>query len=339
MTTASNPAPKTRLAARAAGRAPAQPAPGTQAGPPGQVPDKRRRGMSERNRPLWMLIPGGVLMVVVIVVPLILGVYISFLDLDQYTLRQWLSAPFIGVANYVEAIVQSGIFRSVWLSVSYSAIATIVTLPLGIAAAVATQNRFRGRALVRSVFLIPYVLPGFVVATVWRTMFQPGGIITTLLHHMGVNPGLFLNGPNTYWVLVFVQIWSSWPFIYLLALSGLQGVDHEVHEAAALDGALWWTKLRYVIFPYLKGPISLAVLIGMLNHINNFTLPYVLFGLPAPNDIQVLPYLTYATSFESFRFGLSAAMAVVSLILIAIPLFVYLRAVKLDDAETPGGRK
>nr|WP_229710695.1 sugar ABC transporter permease [Sinomonas atrocyanea] len=339
MTTASNPAPETRLAAAAAGRG-LGPAPAPIDDGPTPEPDTgRRRGLSERNRPLWMLIPGGVLMLVVIVVPLLLGVYISFLDLDQYSLRQWLSAPFIGFANYVEAITQSGILRSVWLSVSYSAIATIVTLPLGIAAAVATQNKFRGRALVRSVFLIPYVLPGFVVATVWRTMFQPSGVITIALHHLGIDPGLFLNGPNTYWVLVFVQIWSSWPFIYLLALSGLQAVDHEVHEAAALDGALWWTKLRYVIFPYLKGPISLAVLIGMLNHINNFTLPYVLFGLPAPNDIEVLPYLTYATSFESFRFGLSAGMAVVSLILVAIPLFIYLRAVKLDDAETPGGRK
>ncbi|WP_415855467.1 carbohydrate ABC transporter permease [Sinomonas sp. G460-2] len=338
MTTARNSAPESRTATRVAGRGPrpdTASSTGGQAGPS----NKRRRGLSERNRPLWMLIPGGVLMLVVIVVPLVLGVYISFLDLDQYTLRQWLSAPFIGLANYIEAITQSGILRSVWLSVSYSAIATIVTLPLGIAAALATQNKFPGRALVRSVFLIPYVLPGFVVATVWRTMFQPSGIITLMLHHVGIDPGLFLNGPNTYWVLVFVQIWSSWPFIYLLALSGLQGVDHEVHEASALDGALWWNKLRYVIFPYLKGPISLAILIGMLNHINNFTLPYVLFGLPAPNDIEVLPYLTYATSFQSFRFGLSAGMAVVSLILILIPLFIYLRAVKLDDAETPGGRK
>ncbi|MDQ4501223.1 sugar ABC transporter permease [Sinomonas sp. ASV322] len=338
MSTAPHPAPESRLAARAAGRGP-RPAPPPSAGGAETGPADKRRGLSERNRPLWMLIPGGILMLVVIVVPLALGVYISFLDLDQYTIRQWLSAPFIAFANYVEALTQSGILRSVWLSVSYSAIAMAITLPLGVAAAVATQNKFRGRALVRSIFLIPYVLPGFVVATVWRTMFQPSGVITNLLHQLGINPGLYLNGPNTYWVLVFVQIWASWPFIYLLALSGLQGVDHEVHEASALDGALWWTKLRYVIFPYLKGPISLAILIGMLHHINNFTLPFVLFGSPAPDDVAVLPYLTYETGFVSFRFGLSAGMAVVSLVLILIPLFIYLRAVKLDDAETSGGRK
>ena len=315
---------------------------------PGESPDpppsrptgtRRRKNLSERDRPLWMLIPGGVLMTVIIVVPLLLGVYMSLLNLDQYTLRKWVSAPFVGVANYVEALTRSDLLHSVWLSLSYSVIAMAVTLPLGIAAAIATQNTFKGRGLIRSVFLIPYVLPSFVVATVWRTMFQPDGVITSTLHSLGIEPGLFLNGPNSYWTLILVQIWASWPFIYLMALSGLQAVDHEVHEAAALDGTLWWSKLRYVIFPYLKGPLSLAILIGLLHHINNFTLPFVLFGMPAPQDVAVLPYLTYETSFQSFRFGLSAAMAVVSLILVAIPLFVYLRAVRLDDADSKEVRK
>jgi multiple sugar transport system permease protein len=286
-----------------------------------------------------MLLPGGILMTIVILVPLALGIFMSALDLDQYTLRKWVSAPFIGAANYIEAVTQTELFHAVWLSVSYSFIATVLALPIGIAAAVATQNAFRGRAVVRSVFLIPYVLPSFVVATVWRTMFQPQGVVDHSFGAFGVDPGLWLNGPNTYWALIFVQLWASWPFVYLLALAGLQSVDHEVHEAAALDGALWWTKLRYVVFPYLKGPVSLAFIIGMLNHINNFTLPFVLFGIPAPHDVELLPVLTYVTSFQSFRFGLSAAMAVVSLILILIPLFIYLRAVKLDDAEAPGGRK
>ena len=110
----------------------------------------RRRNISERNRPLWMLISGGLLMLVIIVVPLILGIYMSTLNLDQYSLRKWISAPFIGVENFVEALTNSPLLHSVWLSVSYSLIAMVVTVPLGIAAAVATQNAFKGRALMRS---------------------------------------------------------------------------------------------------------------------------------------------------------------------------------------------
>ncbi len=304
------------------------------------IPEKLPgKPLSARNRPLWMLIPGGALMVSIIVLPLLLSLYMAALDLDQYTIRKWISAPFIGVQNFVEALTATPLLNSVWLSVSYSVLAMIITLPLGIAAALATQNKFRGRALVRSIFLIPYVLPAFVVATVWRTMFQPGGVVDHTLNGIGIDAGLWLNGPNSYWTLVIVQVWASWPFIYMLALTGLQSVDHEVHEAAALDGALWWRKLRYVIFPYLKGPLSLAILVGLLHHINNFTLPFVLFGIPAPENVEVLPVLTYTTSFQSVRFGLSAAMALASLVLVLIPLFAYLRVVKLDDGgDRPAAR-
>jgi multiple sugar transport system permease protein len=295
--------------------------------------NRKRKGVTERDRPLWLLAPGGFLITVIILIPLGLALYISVIDLDQYTLRKWLSTPFVGIENYVEALTESGLLRSIWISVSFAVISTLITVPLGVAAAVVTQNAYRGRAVVRAVFLIPYILPSFVVATVWRTMLQPDGIVNSVSRNAGIDPALWLNGPMSYWTLVFVEIWAAWPFIYLLALAGLQSVDHEVHEAAAIDGARWWRKLREVIFPYLKGPVALAFLLGTLNHINNFTLPYVLFGAPAPADVNVLPILVYVTSFQSFRFGLSAAMAVVSLILIAIPLFIYLRAVRLDVSE------
>lgn len=280
-----------------------------------------------------MLAPGGTLMTVVIVLPLLLGLYIAVTDLDQYTLRRWLNAPFVGLANFAEAVTASSLLRSIWISVSFAVLSTIVTVPIGVAAALVTQNAYPGRALVRAVFLVPYVLPSFVVATVWRTMLQPDGIVNVLLARVGVEGGLWLNGPQSYWTLVMVEIWASWPFIYLLALSALQSVEGEVHEASALDGASWWNKLRYVVFPYLRGPVALAFLLSCLNHVNNFTLPFVLFGAPAPDDVNVLPILVYVTSFQSFRFGLSAAMSVFSLILIAIPLFFYLRAVRLDVGE------
>jgi multiple sugar transport system permease protein len=305
--------------------------------PEGSRRERRRRGVTERQRPLWLLAPGGVLMIVIVIIPLLLAIYLSLVDLDQYTLRRWLSAPFIGLDNFTEAF-QSGLLHSMWLSISFSVISTAATVPFGVAAAIATQNRFRGRGLVRAVFLIPYVLPSFVVATVWRTMLQPDGIVNTLLAEIGVTGGLWLSGPTSYWTLILVEIWAAWPFIYLMALAGLQNVDGEVHEASAIDGADWWPKLTHVVLPYLRGPVLLACLLATLSHINNFTLPFVLFGAPAPDSVNVMPMIVYVTSFQSLRFGLSAAMAIVSLLLIAIPLFAYLRALRLDVHED-GGRK
>jgi multiple sugar transport system permease protein len=300
---------------------------GTETRPTGRA--TRRRPLAKRERPLWMLLPGGVLMLVVIVVPLLVGVYIAMLDLDQYTLRQWFSAPFVGVQNFVEAITNSPLLHSIWISASLSVLVTAVTVPIGVAAAISTQNAFRGRGLVRSIYLVPYVLPAFVVGTFFRTMLQPQGVVNQALH----TDVLWLNGSASYWALAGVMVWTSWPFVYLLSLAGLQAVDTEVHEASALDGVTWWAKLRYIIFPYLRGPLSLAVIIAILHNINNFTLPFVLFGIPLPSSVEVMPVLTYIASFQSFRFGLSAAMAICSLVIVAIPLFVYLRAVQLDTGD------
>ncbi|UGS25460.1 sugar ABC transporter permease [Microbacterium resistens] len=288
---------------------------------------------SERPRPLWMLVPGGVLMTLLILIPLLLAFWISLLDLDQYSIRQWLQAPFVGLGNVIEAFSSSPLLRGIWLSVSYSLIVSVAAIPIGVLAALATQNAFRGRGLIRSVYLIPYILPAFVVATVFRAMFQPEGVVDEAFGLFGITPGLWLNGPQSYWTLVIAQLWVSWPFVYLLTLAGLQAVDPEVHEAAALDGAGWGIKLRRVILPYLRGSILLAFILTFLHNINAFTMPFVLFGIPAPADVQVLPVLTYITAFQSFRFGLSAAMAVASLAIVAVPLFVYLRAVRLDTGE------
>jgi len=299
----------------------------------------RRRTVGERNRPLWLLTPGAVLITLIILVPLVIGIYIAMLQLDQYSIRKWVSAPFIGLENFVEAFTSTDLVHAFGNTVSYAVIATVITIPIGVFAALATQNPFRGRGVVRALFLIPYVLPSFVVGTFWRTMLQPDGVVNQMLLGAGLPAGEWLTGPSSYWVLILVEAWTAWPFIYLMALSGLQSVDQEVHEASAIDGALWWTKLWHVIFPYLRGPVALACLLATLNHMNNFSLAFLLFGAPSPFDVQILPTLVYSMSFTSLRFGMGAAMALISLVLIALPLFFYLRAVKLDTGEDAGDKK
>lgn len=277
--------------------------------------------------------PGALLTFAVIIVPLAVALYVSLLDLDQYTFRQWVRAPFIGLGNYTSAVRESSLLHAIWVSVGNGTIVTLLTLPIGVAAALATHNAFRGRGLIRSILLVPYVLPAFVVGTVWRIILQPDGVAVDVLSRLGIHTSLWLNGPLSFWALAIVQLWASWPLVYLMTLSGLQSIEPSIHEAAAIDGAGWWVKLRYVIFPYLKGSVSLGLLIGFLHSVNSFTLPFVLFGVPSPRDVEVLPVLTYVESFQNFRFGISAAMAVFSVFLIAIPLAFYLRAVRLDVGE------
>ena len=148
----------------------------------------------------------------------------------------------------------------------------------------------------------------------------------------GIDGGQWLIGDRAFWALVIVDIWAAWPFIYMMTIAGLQSIPNEMYEAADLDGTTWFQKIRFVALPQIRGQLLLGLLLSTLAHFNNFTLPYVLLGSPAPTPALTLPVNVYQTSFQVFRFGLGAAMAVISLILMIIPAVFYLRASKLTAA-------
>ncbi len=284
------------------------------------------------GRPLWLMWPNLVLLIAIIAIPFLIAVYISFLDLDQYTLRRFFRAPFIGLENYVEAFGTANLLYSIWISLSFALLTTAIGIPLGLMGAMALNTRFRGRSLVRSAFLIPYVLPSFVAATVWRFILLPDGAANQILGAFGIEKAQWLIGDRSFWALVIVDVWASWPFIYMMAMAGLQSISSELYEAADMDGITWIQKIRYVVLPQIRGQLLLGLLLSTLAHFNNFTLPYVLLGTPAPEAALTLPVNVYQTSFQVFRFGLGAAMAVISLILMIIPAVFYLRASKLTVA-------
>ena len=298
-------------------------APGRPARPP------RRREYVAGGRPLWLMSPTLVLLVLVIVLPFLIGAYISFIQLDQYNLRTWVSAPFVGLKNYAESLTTALLLHSIWVSLAFAVLTTAFGAPIGFLAALAVNTRFRGRGLVRSLFLVPYVLPSFVTATVWRFILRPDGVFNRVL---GLHNMQWLIGGDAFWALVLVDIWASWPFVYMMTLAGLQAIPDELYEASDVDGVTWVKKIGYIVIPQLRHQLLLGLLLSTLNHFNNFTLPFVLFGTPAPNDVLTLQVNIYQTSFQYFRFGLGGAMSVLSLILTLVPAFFYLRASKLTAA-------
>lgn len=291
------------------------------------------------RRPMWLIWPSAVLLIVIIGIPLLIAVYISFLSLNEYTLRSWISAPWVGVTNYVSALTSGNVIgasalTSLGVSLGFSLLTTLLIMPIGILAALTVNTEYRGRILVRSLYLIPYVIPTFVTALVWRMMFlNETGLVDHFLaaiHVANINT-YWLLGPNSFWAMVITDVWASWAFIYIMVLAGLQSISHEVYEAAEMDGANGWQKLTQVVLPQLRHILGLALLLSTLNHFNNFTLPFVMFGTPPPVQADVLPLNIYVSSFQLFNFGLGGAMSVITLIIMLVPGFLYLRTLRLGE--------
>jgi multiple sugar transport system permease protein len=245
------------------------------------------------------------------------------------------------LSNYVAAfsngnVVGASMLASLGVSLSFSVLTTLLITPIGILAALTVNTPYRGRAFVRALYLIPYVIPTFVTALIWRLMFLNGtGLVDRFLaaiHVANINT-YWLLGSNSFWAMVITDTWASWPFIYMLTLAGLQSLPAEIYDSAAVDGANFRQKMLHIILPHLRHTLALAVLLSTLNHFNNFTLPFVMFGTPPPIQVDVLPLNIYVSSFQLFNFGAGAAMSILTLIIVLIPGFIYIRSLRLSEVK------
>jgi multiple sugar transport system permease protein len=291
------------------------------------------------DRPLWMLLPCAVAMTLIIAIPVVLTIVLSLLNLNVGTLHEWLAAPFNGIADYVNAFTQKSVIgasagTAILLSLGFSLLTTAVITPVGVLAAISVHRPFPGRAALRALYLVPYVIPTFVTALLARIMFlNHYGLVDKALAavHLGSVNMYWLLGSNSFWAMALTEMWAAWPFIYLMTLAALQSVPREQFEAAVLDGAAPPQTLRRVVLPQISGVLKLAVLLSTLYHLGNFTLAYVMFPSPPPKSVDVLPIDMYYRAFSTYDFGVASAIAVVTMVILLIPGYVYLRLTRMSE--------
>jgi multiple sugar transport system permease protein len=260
----------------------------------------------------------------------------SFLKLNQFTFNQYLGAPFVGFRNFYDVLINPrspiriGLFEATRNTVVYTIIVTIGTLSLGLLVALMVNRQFRGRGIVRTLFLFPWVVPTYVTGLLWGFMLQRGvGIINILLVdvlHILPDKPFWLIGPNTIWAIIIPTIWRFWPFSMLLLLAGLQSIPEELYEAADIDGASPWRKFWAITFPLLKPVWAILVLFGLIYNVYSFNIVIMMFGFGAgfPGEWgDLLMTNIFRNSFMQWNFGVGAATSVLLMLTMFIIVNVW----------------
>ncbi|WP_344966549.1 carbohydrate ABC transporter permease [Salinactinospora qingdaonensis] len=298
------------------------------------VPKRRRR--RDSFLPYGMVLPAAVMELLIHIIPMILGIYIAFISLTQLTIRRWTTAPFVGLDNFAQGLDPSGpigsaLFESLFRTAVYTTLAVGLSWVLGIAAAVALNTNFRGRGILRTLFLVPYALPVYVAAIIWAFMFnQRDGMINRLIvEDLGLldDRPFWLIGENSFWVLVIVSVWRLWPFAFLMLLAALQSIPGDMYEAAAIDGASTWKQFTSITLPMVRPANAIVLLVMGLWSFNEFNIPYLLFGDTSPESARLISPLIYEHSFVKWNFGLGAAMSVLLLLVLLVASAIYIRMV------------
>ena len=258
---------------------------------------------------------------------MVVGALISFKSLTQLYLAQWQHAPWAGLGNYrivanFNGSIGQALLHSFVVTCSFTAIAVGLSWLFGCSAAILAQDPFRGRGVLRAIFLTPYALPVYASVITWAFMFQyNNGLVNHVLHdQLGITsrPTFWLLGDNSFIALVTVSVWRNWPFAFLVIMAGLQSIPRELYEAAAIDGAGIWQLIRHVTMPSLRSVNQVLVLVLFLWTFNDFTTPYVLFGNAAPQPADVISVHIYQASFLTWDFGEGSAMSVLLLLFLLV---------------------
>jgi multiple sugar transport system permease protein len=311
---------------------PVEPGAGTRPGtarPPGRWRSRPR----SRATPYLMLLPAVVLELAVHVVPMVVGVWMSLKGLTQFYVRNWSAAPFKGLGNYRVAVnvhqqIGSDLVHSLWVTSLYTVLSVGFSWLLGIVAAVLLQRPFRGRGVVRTLFLTPYALPAYAAVITWSFLLQRDtGLVNHVLVddlHLAHGRPFWLIGGNSFVSLVTVAVWRTWPFALLCLTAGLQTIPDELYEAAAIDGSGFVSQVKNITLPMLRPVNQVLILVLFLWTFNDFNTPYVLFGKAAPHAADLISVHIYQSSFITWNFGLGSAMSVLLLLFLLLVTAVYL---------------
>jgi multiple sugar transport system permease protein len=314
---------------------------GTNAKTPGAVstargtnPRQPRRHRPGRWLPYALLAPAVLFELLIHIVPMLVGIWISLVQLTKFFIANWSAAPWAGLGNYrmaidVDGAVGKALLHSFLITCGFTVAVVGISWVFGMSAAVALQRTFRGRGLFRTLFLVPYALPLYAGVIAWKFMFQrdTGAINHVLIDqlHLSADRPFWLIGGNAFVAVVVTAIWRLWPFAFLMLMAGLQSVPDDVYEASAMDGAKPFRQWRSITVPMVRPVNVTLVLVMFLWTFNDFNTPYVLFGSTAqPPAADIISFHIYNASFLTWNFGAGAAMSVLLLLFLLVVTGIYL---------------
>lgn len=285
------------------------------------------RERSER-RLAWLLVaPALTVTAAVALFPLAWTVWES---LHLHDLRMpWLGRPFVGLANYAEILGDARFWGAMLHTAFFTAVTVALELGLGLFLALAMNQAFRGRGVVRAAVLVPWAIPTVVAALLWRFLFDSqAGIANAALIGLGVldEPIVWFVRASTAWVpVILADVWKTTPFVALLLLAGLQSIDPSLYEAAAVDGASAWRQLRSVTLPLLKPALAVSLVFRTLDAFRVFDLIYVLTGGGPGTATEPIALYAFNALFSNLRFGYGAALSVIVFLVTFLLALLYLK--------------
>jgi multiple sugar transport system permease protein len=293
------------------------------------------RSRSARNEVFFaavLLLPAVAILALVIFYPLVQALLLSLKDAS---LLNATVAPFTGLDNFKQLLGDEVFWTAVKNTFVLTTVSIIGSLVLGMSLALVLNENLPFRNFFRGIALIPWVVPGVVVALLTLYMFNSQvGVIDYVLVQLGVTERFvdwFGSTRNALWAIILANIWNQTPFYMLMILAGLQTVPEDEYDASKVDGANVLQRLRYVTLPNIRGVLAIVIALQVIWNFNNFDLIWATTEGGPVNATTTLTVHVYRMAFKSLDLGYAAAIGVVMLIALLLFSVFYVRAMERGE--------
>ena len=274
---------------------------------------------------IGMLTPTLIVLLVMTAYPLIFTFVYSFTDYNY--LKGTENASFVLFDNYV-SLFKNGYFQqAVWNTIKFTILAVVLEMALGLLIAVFVNSLKRGQKIMRTLLLLPYLLPAVTVALSWRMMLSANyGIINQFLKGLGLPVfNWFMDTKTAFGTILLIDVWQNVPFVFLLLYASLQSVSENQYEAARIDGAGFFQQFWYITLPNIKGSLALCALLRTIDTFRLFEKVNVLTGGGPAGTTTTITQFLYTYGITSLDFGFGSAGAIVMTLLVLILSSFYIK--------------
>ncbi len=295
------------------------------------------RARQERNLGWKLVAPAFIAMMAVVAYPIFNALYLSFFN---YRLTDPHGRAFIWFRNYKVILSDDKWWSAVWVSTAIMVITVIVEFILGMALAMVMNKIIIPRRTLRTIVLIPYSIITVVSAYGWQYAFAPtSGFISKWLHTLTFgsfdqNYDWFGHHWSALIAIMVSEIWKTTPFMSLLLLAGLAQVPGELQEAAEVDGATFWERLRRVTLPSMKAAILVAVLFRALDAFRIFDNIFIM--TKGSQDTTSVGVLAYNQTITRSEIGLGSAISILLFVCVVIISVIFIKGFKTDLSRVRG---
>jgi len=278
----------------------------------------------------YYILPAFIIMGMVVIYPFVYNIILSFSNMSLSRFKDW---QLVGFRQYVRVFSDPVFYVVLGKTIIWTVINLTFHVVLGVGLALILNNPLRGRAIFRTLLVLPWAVPQYITALTWRGMFnyRYGAVnlwllklspvlekIQSFMHslfgvHMGMPPYEWLSSPTgAFTAAIITNIWLGFPFMMIVALGGLQAIPHDLYEAADIDGASRWQKFWQITYPLIKPVMIPAVTLGVIWTFNNFNVIWLVSNGGNPADsTHILVSYVYKAVFTHYRYAYSAALSIV----------------------------